>query len=281
MFRKVFLEVKKSPTSHLLWVGSLVSLIAGVLAWQYCKGYFNALGINVSYSHLENVVFVFDQALKFSYSELYPPLNSRFYLSLYGLGPFIIIVSLLLKRSLAWASTKGWLKKLPSGSTQTLKGDSLFDDNHLNWISVGSFLFIFSFFRVETMVAALSLSFFAGWACLNFVRDVWSEQDRWSSGRPFLAFFVVVGTLVFANYVGWLDAKRLQALNFINLDTVCLSSTLSRVGTDRRSDRGGFLQCGKLVFSDSNSICLMPPDEEHPTCYRRGHYEVTTIVSEL
>ncbi len=271
IIKTIYDDVFENPTKHLLLIGSGVSLVIGLCAWQYCRAYFKTLGIVVSYAHIDNLIFVFEQIVTVSIlnektSFLKKP-SSILYIFPIFLG-CIYVVKYFKPKLLSF------LKGLPrigllNSFDYKLGGAMLF-----MYVLIIACSFILGF-GVQSWLSALFIFLGVGLSLIILVREILSKSLQQKFYKPILGLIIVLFPFNLFYMIGRSDAQRILNDDLRNLDTACLAKPSDEF--DRTTTRQGFVVCGKLIHLDSNQICLKERVVTNPHCRQRDKYEITII----
>jgi len=278
MLTKIVNGLKKDPLSHLAAIASLVSLFSALGAWQYSKGYFKTLGIPISYSPLDNLVFLFDQATRVSMSDQPETRFSYLYSGFTGMLVFIALpfsCMALWRRFGATEKLKGQLLAKP--------GEKKLDDfgkkywtMFFVWLLISVTLSQVLAMRVDNNVSLLLIALILFRMLWGYFKDLFRAKPELESVSS-----VQVGALILlffggAFILGKLDAKRALDSGFAFLDSACLSAPAKELSKDAPE---GWVVCGKIAHMDSSRICLKEEFSDVINCRQRDKYEIAVIAN--
>ena len=247
ILKKYFKEVLDNPSEHSIIFGLFFTILFGAFSWQYCEGYFSTIGINLSFNHLDNMLFTIERLASIDFYKVY-------FNYLWGiLGCLLIILcSFFLQKTKPFF--EGVLKTDASISVPFLFG----------------FISIFYVGAYYASILSLILTIFFTLLTLSFVvRDSLENKFKLKSLTPIIAFTVVIGAFQISKTLGVKDAKKAILEDFKSLQSICLSKA--------GDSRGALKVCGKLIYEDSQRICLTEPEATYPICRKRDLYETTII----
>lgn len=272
MYQKILADIKNHPEKHLVLIGTILSLVMGLCAWQYCRGYFDALGITISYSHVDNLVFAFQQISSIPvHLTRFNPSDSWWFLVF--AGPALILGVYLIK----FVNSKTF----PEAKSDATSVQSVSHGNR-KWIFFAAVEFVVLFSGVVylfslsagTYIALVPMLGVTLISFVSFVRCCWNGSFVKKPSKPIAYFLAILIAVNFFYQVGRLDGERLQSQNYRFLDTVCLSGRHEPTSKGLPSQ---FSLCGKLVYSDSQRICIKEIEPTFPSCRKKEQYEITII----
>lgn len=266
---KIVDDVKQNPLNHIILIGSAFSLLLSLCAWQYCRGYFKTLGINISYSHIDNLIFTFEQISRISLikSDTSNAIPTYF---LYSGAILILLVSIIKKY---WDKIEPHLKSRPDSHLTN-------DSDYQYWAGVFSFYLLFIFISyvlnlpAQSLLSALLILCSVLLSVVFFIYDIWIKSSKKNSYRPilWLIYFLLPFNIFYQ--IGKADGERIVKNDYRILDTICLSKPAQELEPGSPS---GFSICGKLVYSDSQQLCIKERLATHTHCRQKDKYEVTII----
>ncbi len=256
----------KLDEGRLLAIGSVA---VGLGAWQYSKGYFSALGIEVSYSFLDNLIFAFDRVVSISVK---PSSSISF-----GVA-FFLFAFLLGVANILFAYTHSGRKKANGKNS---------DEKEVQKSSkkrTGTFVPLLTFSIFYLLV--FGLGFIGGGSSLTAIlmlvvlvlslRIYFAYKDRpeeqFNALRPAFRFLFVLAVLYGLFQVGRQDARALIKSEYVRSDTICFLDPKSSGQVPR-----AFLSCGKKVYQNDTFVCARENGYDYAICRLRTNYE--TIVS--
>lgn len=267
---KILDDIKLNPLNHVVLIGSTLSILIGLCAWQYCRGYFKALGINISYAHIDNLIFTFEQISRIS---LIKSSSSNVTLPTYLLlgGSIIVLIVSVVRKY--WDKIK---HHLISRSDEQLTNDI----EYQYWGTILSFYIVFiSASYILNLSSVSLLSSLLIWCSIAlsivfFIYEIWTKSPNKNSHRPilWLVYFLLPFNLFYQ--IGKSDGEIIIKNEYRTLDTICLSKPAQEFETESKS---GFSICGKLVYSDSQQLCIKERLATNTHCRQKDKYEVTII----
>lgn len=266
MFEKIFAEIKQKPENHIVLIFTVLTAFIGLCSWQYCKGYYQIIGIPISYSQIDNLVFLFDQLSEISFRDQDRAAIPWYYY-------LIFVLSLFAIEALRFGYDFFVEKKLSKNGTATLDeniGSYLFP---LSLLTISLALGVFYTAKAGTALSKVTVMFFFTWALFRCVKQTWMKDIvSLKILMPIYIFSMLYLVVGMFRLIGEIDGKIVILSEYSNLNSVCLSDVVSNA----ESNPNGFRYCGKLVHIDSNRICLKE-EGAYPTCRQRGLYEITVI----
>lgn len=267
-------DIRSKPENHVALIGATISIVVGLCAWQYCRGYFKALGINISYAHIDNLIFAFEQITRIS---LRKDEHTGF-----GVSPYVLylvpvlIVALYLIRG-KWDKLKHHFTSRPDDELQNC-GDYQY------WVSIVSFygLFVASSYFLSMSVSSylakglILLALFFSFIILIY--EIWIKSSHRRFLRPIQWLIYALLPINLFYHLGRFDGARIINLQFRTLDTICLSKPAPEFDSDKKTK--GFVTCGKLVYSDSTQLCIKERVATYPACRHKEKYETTIIPND-
>jgi len=269
LFVKIWDDIKSKPENHTVLIGTVISVVVGLCAWQYCRGYFKALGINISYAHIDNLIFAFEQLTRLVKGK--SDYNSvGLFIVLLVLG--IVFANSIWKFKPHYPRVRDWVVKFFPKNIR-LK----------YWCSVIGFLFLF-FISVCLLTSAISSFLAKLLICLTllfsfylFCIELWNESTEIRSWRLLLYLMLILGPINIFYKLGRFDGERVTKSEYRYLDTICLSKPAQEFEPTPTS---GFQNCGKLLYADSQQFCIKERNVTHPICRHREKYEATIIPND-
>lgn len=278
MIQKIWSELKLNPGHHMVAIASIASVLAGLCAWQYSKGYFQTLGIPISYSPLENLIFLFDQTSKIKLGESTE--GQAFGVKAYYLKFFALFVIpiLLLAATQKIRKSKFFIKN----NKPAPKDEK--DDLHfrysvmlISWTLLSIIITLFFSLKTQTVPSVLLVLLVLIVLIRGYLRELFAIFKRDPSFDYFYAYqwlFWFVALSAAFHFAGSQDAKRLISNSYASQDSACLSYPAKEF--DPKAPPG-WVVCGKLVHSDSSRICLKEEESSYVNCRQKEKYEISII----
>lgn len=266
-FKKIFNEVVDNPKEHLVLLGTSFTLVTGICAWQYCRGYFKALGINISYAHVDNLLFVFEQLTQVN-------MYSSKFLSIKNVL-MVLCASILATIALLFLRKYLTPKLSKSKSDEELRNSNVFQifGSILSLVAIlltTVFLLKNKNFNGASVVATACIFIYS---VIVFFNEFISRSPQRKAHYGIYWFVGVLLIINVFNGIGTLDGNYVKSTKYKNLDTICLS----RPANEFESKTSGELLCGKLIFADSSQICIQERSATYPHCRIKDKYEITLI----
>lgn len=257
IFSNYWKNIKDKPSEHSVLFGVVISFFVGMFSWQYCSGYFNSLGINISFNHIDNLIFTFKQLINIKFPVAHLEYKMPTYLFLGGV--FIHVTIALYKKYLEkeLVPAKERAPELEYWISVVVFYPLLISMSFIFSAKPGSLLALF-----PPLVAIIT-------SCGIYVKQVYRGNVGSNSWIPIIVVVVVILFFRMANELGKQDGERLRNEHYRSLHTVCLSKL--------EDMKGEFIKCGKLVYEDSSRICIKEKVPTYPICRKRDKYETTLI----
>jgi hypothetical protein len=276
MLKNLWRDIREHPGNHTVLIGALVSIATSVCAWQYCRGYFRALSINIPYVNADNLIFVFEQVTSMSISGG----SSEYGLSVFWMlfAHLILIFAFLVReKAIEWSRK---IRKQPKSKNDSNSKKQQQIDKRYASASLGLTIIVTALIFVLNVRAVTAISsVFLVVALLTSTLILFYEIASGTHVPHYpISWAIIIIVLVnFFSFLGEFDGKQVKANEYRRLDTVCLSEPARELTAPK--SQGGFSICGKLVFHDTKDICLKEDGVDHAQCRHREKYEITTIPS--
>lgn len=258
---EIWTLIMRAFFQHPLFLLTVISVLIGFMSWEYSSGYFKILGIDNSYSHIDNLVFFFSKLIRFDIKQI---IFSK-------VISIIFLAVTLVIGALVFVSIKYGKKIIVrfNNSCECFK----------KIVFTFGIVFVWGLFVVILGMAneggsLLSVSFFmlmgvGVMVTLGLICFFSSTEEIFHIAKSLLIVFIFVFFANIAYELGDADARLLMNEKISDVDSICLS----------KKGEAKVERCGKLIHSNSSYYYIVFSEKKYPKSIKKGDYEVTIIPS--
>lgn len=250
--RYIFKYADKHPVIFLTVILAFISFFS----WNYARGYYNTLGINHTFSHIDDIIFLATNVSKIGH------MSNKI-----NWCEFAVVSTILIGFSiLNHIFNINIENKVLSYLEEKIKFKTIIRYIISFFILTVAILLVVENIRREASVAGV---FLVGMTIMITIQMIWNSQTiritKYIIPLSLIILIILLSNVFFRFGSGY--AIKLRDNDYRDVDTICLS----------RKGREGFFKCGKKIHSTNDYYYIVFGKNIYPKIIKRDHYDATII----